>query len=232
MVRRISLLFMFVCLCTSSGWSKMKQEEKDYLDSQIAKVVAQISALQNQMVAYQTKMDALSKELSGLQKAQVDFQDTLNHQHESLTEMELSINSMRQQHSMDFGTVDSDIKVLEGQVHQLTLAANTPPVPATAGTMASAPPPAAGSSSSTVPAAPLAQGNITVVEGDAITVDVGSAQGLQKGSRLSVFKASDPGTRVGELEITDVVDSTTAHARVVNMNLGLHPEAADVVRVE
>lgn len=229
MVRRISLVLVFVCFCANSGWSKMKQEEKDYLDSQIAKVIAQISALQNQIVVYQSKMDVLSKGLSSLQKTQVDFQDTLNHQHESLTEMELSINSMRQQHSMDFGTVESEIKVLEGEVHQLTLASNTPPVPATAGTMASTPPPGMALSPS---AAPLAQGNITLVEGDTITVDLGSAQGLQKGSRLSLFKANDPAARVGELEITDVIDPTTAHARALSLNPGLHPEAADVVRVE
>jgi len=208
----------------------MKQDEKDYLDSEIAKVISQIAALQTQINAYQTKMDLLAKQLSDLQKSQVDFRDTLNNQHETLTEVELSINSMRQQHSMDFGTIESEIKVLDGQVHLLTLAANKPIAPETAGAAAPMADMPTGTSSASQTA--LAQGNITLVDGDAITVDLGSAQGLQKGSRLSLFKANEPSARAGELEITDVIDSTTAHAKVLNMNPGLHPEAADVVRVE
>ena len=38
-------------------------------------------------------------------------------------------------------------------------------------------------------------------------IDMGSAQGLQQGSRLAVYKATDPNTRVGVIEVTQVVDT-------------------------
>jgi hypothetical protein len=63
-------------------------------------------------------------------------------------------------------------------------------------------------------------------------IDMGSAQGLQQGSRLAVYKATDPNTRVGVIEVTQVIDTGNARARIVTMNSGVKPEFSDVVRVE
>jgi hypothetical protein len=75
------------------------------------------------------------------------------------------------------------------------------------------------------------QGYITAVDGSTVMIDMGSAQGLQQGSRLAVYKATDPNTRVGVIEVTQV-ESGNAHARIVTMNSGVKPEFSDVVRVE
>jgi hypothetical protein len=63
-------------------------------------------------------------------------------------------------------------------------------------------------------------------------IDMGSAQGIQQGSRLAVYKATDPNTRVGVIEVTQVVDSGNSRARIVTMNSGVQPEFSDVVCVE
>ena len=63
-------------------------------------------------------------------------------------------------------------------------------------------------------------------------IDMGSAQGLQQGTRLAVYKATDVNTRVGVIEVTQVVDTGNSRARIVTMNAGVKPEFSDVVRVE
>ena len=63
-------------------------------------------------------------------------------------------------------------------------------------------------------------------------IDMGSAQGIQQGSRLAVYKATDTNTRVGVIEVTQVVDTGNARARIVTMNSGVKPEFSDLVRVE
>ena len=76
------------------------------------------------------------------------------------------------------------------------------------------------------------QGYVTAVEGTNVMIDMGSAQGIQQGSRLAVYKATDPNTRVGVIEVTQVVDTGNSRARIVTMNSGVKPEFSDVVRVE
>jgi hypothetical protein len=75
-------------------------------------------------------------------------------------------------------------------------------------------------------------GYVTAVEGDNVTVDIGSAQGLQPGSHLAVFKASDTTTRVGVMEIQQVIDAGNSRARLLTMNPGVQPEFGDIVRLE
>ena len=82
------------------------------------------------------------------------------------------------------------------------------------------------------PSRPANQGYITAVDGTNVMIDMGSAQGIQTGSRLAVYKAADANTRVGVIEVTQVVDSGSARARIVTMNAGVNPEFSDVVRVE
>jgi hypothetical protein len=63
-------------------------------------------------------------------------------------------------------------------------------------------------------------------------IDMGSAQGIQPGTRLAVYKAADPNTRVGVIEVTQVVDTGNSRARIVTMNAGVKPDFSDIVRVE
>jgi hypothetical protein len=89
----------------------------------------------------------------------------------------------------------------------------------------------------TIPAAPPAsrptnQGYVTAVDGTNVMIDMGSAQGIQQGSRLAVYKATDPNARVGIIEVTQVIDTGNARARIVTMNSGVKPEFSDVVRLE
>jgi hypothetical protein len=77
------------------------------------------------------------------------------------------------------------------------------------------------------------QGYITVIDKDnTVTVDLGSDQKIQPGSRLAVYKATDPNTRVGVLEVVQALDAGNSRARIVTMNAGVRPEFSDIVRLE
>jgi hypothetical protein len=49
---------------------------------------------------------------------------------------------------------------------------------------------------------------------------------------LALYKASDPNTRVGVIEIIQVIDAGTSRAQIVEVNPGVKPEFSDVVRLE
>jgi len=74
------------------------------------------------------------------------------------------------------------------------------------------------------------QGYVTAVEGNNVMLDMGSSQGIHQGSRLALYKASDPNTRVGVIEIIQVIDAGTSKAQIVTLNTGVRPEFSDVVR--
>ena len=76
------------------------------------------------------------------------------------------------------------------------------------------------------------EGYITAVEGETVTIDRGSAHGLQGGERLAVFLAVDPENQVGELEVSRVVESQQAQCRVMELKSGVSLDFGDIVRLQ
>src|SRR2546425_694816 len=80
--------------------------------------------------------------------------------------------------------------------------------------------------------APVTQGYVTNLDRNEVVIDQGSGKGLRVGSRLAFFKATDPTTRVGELEVTVVTGAGSSRARILTMAAGVRPEFGDIVRLE
>jgi peptidoglycan hydrolase CwlO-like protein len=256
MTRRVSLSLVVMMLCCGTAFAKISKNDKDYIDDKIADVNMSIKALQNQIAALRVQMEALGKQLALLQTTQQALSEDSKHQANSMTDIYTTINSMRASHAADLGTIKDVMNVLLTQMSGLSKQVNAlaaqgataAPVtaatiaPATGSTLAaavvpaSATTPAAAAPVAAPPAQPAApavtEGNVTLVEGSKISVDLGSAQNLHPGSKLSLFKAQDPAARVGELEVTDIVDSSNCHARIASLITGAQPEAGDVVRPE
>ncbi len=76
------------------------------------------------------------------------------------------------------------------------------------------------------------EGYITAVQGETVTIDRGSAHGLQGGERLAAFLAVDPETQVGELEVSGVVESQQAQCRVMELKSGVSLDFGDIVRLQ
>ena len=221
MMRRIILAIFLLLFLTPSAWPKFKEDEQKYLDDQFKAVLEQMQALGNQLAA-------LNAQQAELKQNQAQLQAVIMRQQHQIQDLDEMLSSLRINNEENFSKLKTAIADLRAQtenaVSKLTSQSVAPPTPsaevAPVARPASAPPPQ------------KSQGYITAVDGTNLMIDMGSAQGLQQGSRLAVYKATDPNTRVGVIEVTQVVDTGNARARIVTLNPGVKPEFSDVVRVE
>jgi hypothetical protein len=222
MTRRIILAVFLVLCLTPSAWPKFKEDEQKYLDDQFKAVLDQMQALGNQVAA-------LNGQLAELKQNQAQLQAAFIQQKRQLQDLDEMLGSVRLGDEDSFAKLKTAIADLRTQtdnaVSKLTgQPVGQPGVPITVAPVIN-------------PVAPVGsgqktQGYITAVDGSNVMIDMGSAQGIQQGSRLAVFKATDTNTQVGFIEVIQVVDAGNARARIVTMNSGVKPEFSDVVRVE
>jgi regulator of replication initiation timing len=221
MTRRIILAIFLLLILTPSAWPKFKEDEQKYLDDQFKAVLDQMQAMGNQIAA-------LNAQLAEIKQNQTQLQVTIvrqQHQLQDLDEMLSSLHIGNEESFSKLRTAIADLRtetdsVIAKLAGQPVAPASTPAEIATTPTVAP------------TPARRTSQGYVTSVEGSTVMIDMGSAQGIQQGSRLAVFKATDPNTRVGVIEVTQVVDAGNSRARIVTMNSGVKPEFSDMVRAE
>jgi hypothetical protein len=222
MTRRITFVIFLLLFLTPSAWPKWKEDEQKYLDDQFKSVLDQMQALGNQVAT-------LNAQLAELKQNQAQLQAVTIRQQRALQDLDQMLSSLRIGNEENFASLKTALTELRAEteeaVKKLTgQPAQQPAAPAEAALVTHPVP---------VPARQAPQGYITaVIDSGNVMIDMGSAQGIQQGSRLAVYKATDPNTRVGVIEVTQVIDAGNARARVVTMNAGAKPEFSDVVRVE
>lgn len=228
MRRRIILAIILLLCLAPCAWPKFKDDEKQYLDDQF-------KAMLNQMQAMSIQVAALNARMEELKQTQVQLQAVIlrqQHQLQDLDDMLSSLHMGDEENFSQLKVVIADLRAEAEKAAKLSSQAAAPPPPLEVApephreVVAVAPRPA-------TPAGLQApQGYITAIEGANVTIDVGSAQGVKPGVRLAIYKAADPKTRVGVIEVTQVVDASNSRARIVIMNPGMKPEFSDVVHVE
>ena len=218
MTRRIILALVWVLCLTSSAWPKFERDERRYLDQQFKAVLDQMQALDNQITA-------LNAQLAELKQNQTQLQIAVIRQQHQLQDLDDMLASLRIGDEENFSKLKTEIAELRtAKDNGLNKMTDQP------GAHGEVSEPAHATASAPVPH--VFQGYVTVVEGSSVMIDLGSGQGIQQGSRLGVYKAADPNTRVGVVEVTQVIDSGNSRARVVTIDSGVHLEFSDVVRVE
>lgn len=223
MMRRLHLAMIMLVICASTAWPKWKEEDQKYLDSQF-------QAIQEQVQALKTQMETLNATIAELRQNQAQLQAAMVRQIRVLQDTEQLISSMRTGGDENFSTLKLAVSQLRAETQKSFGTLLGQPVQTFPGsTEAAVMPRGIGAA----PATPQAtQGYITVVDGNSVTVDLGSARGIRSGSRLVIYKAGDPNTRVGVLEVTQVLDADNSKGRIVTMNAGVRPEFSDIVRLE
>jgi TolA-binding protein len=220
MMRRTMLAVFFVLLVVTSAWPKFKEDEQQYLNDQF-------KAIQDQVQALTTQLQTLNAQLQELRQNQAQFQAVIVRQQRSLQDLDQMVTSMRLGDEENFSSLKTAITQLrnETQAGLKQLGGGSSPgfVPSEIATPKAGP---------AAPAATVLQGYVTAVEGNNVMLDMGSSQGIHQGSRLALYKASDPNTRVGVIEIIQVIDAGTSRAQIVTLNTGVRPEFSDVVRLE
>jgi flagellar hook-associated protein FlgK len=221
MMRRIILATFLLLSLTPSAWPKFKEDEQKYLDDQFKAVLDQMQALGNQIAA-------LNAQLAALKQNQDQLQAVMNQQKRQLQDVDELLSSQRIGNEDNFAKLKTAIADLRAQTDNAVSKLTGQPAEPTGAppevTLVPRPPAPASRQTN--------QGYITNVDGTNVMIDKGSAQGMQVGSQLAVYKATDPNTRVGVIEITQVVDSGNSRAHIVTMNAGVKPEFGDIIRVQ
>lgn len=222
MTRRILLSILFLLLCATSASPKWKEEEQQYLDDQF-------KAVQDQIQALATHVQSLNAQLVEMRQNQAQLQTVIIRQQRALQDLDQMLSSMRLGNEESFASLKTVINQLRAETQTSLGKLTGQPTQPLGGTteVATAP-----RSAPTTPARQVPQGYITAVEGNNVIVDLGSAQGVQQGSKLAVYKATDPNTSVGVIEVIQVLDAGNSRARIVTMNTGVRPVFADIVRLE
>jgi uncharacterized protein YdcH (DUF465 family) len=220
MMRRMMLAFFFILVAVTSAWPKFKEDEQKYLDDKF-------KALQDQVQALSTQLQTVFLQLQELRQNQAQFKAIIDNQQRSLKELDDMVRSMQIGSEERFSGLKQAITQLrnETQAGLRTLGGGTAPGPAP-----SEPARPGG-------ATPVLQCNVLNVEGStvgsSITLDVGSSNpGIHQGSRLKLYKASDPTTQVGVIEITQIIDAGNSRAQIVTLNSGVQVVFGDVARLE
>ncbi len=222
MIRRIGLSLVLLMCFASLVSAKLKQEDQDYLDERFQSVLAQIQQLKSQV-------DTLTAQLKQVAQNQSDLQQTAMREQNSLSDIEHALSGLRVASEENLTNLRNTLTALQGEqqknVQALNALANQI---STVGQQQASSAPAA-----KAPSPPMVQGYITVVDkdGTSVTVSLGSGQGLHTGSKLALYKGSDNATanRVGVLEVGAVIDTGNAHAKIVTLSEGAHPEFGDIV---
>jgi uncharacterized protein YdcH (DUF465 family) len=219
MMRRMMLALFFVLWMVTNAWPKFKEDEQQYLDDQF-------KAIQDQVQALTTQLQTLNAQLQALRQNQAQFQAVIDHQQRSLQDLDQMVTSMRLGNEEN----SSNLKTAITQLRNETQAAF-----AKLGVVTGAGP--GGATQAAVsrpqPSVPLVvQGSIIDVKGDNVKIDLGSSQGVHEGSRLALYKDTDPNTQVGIIEVTQVIDGGNSFAHILQVNPGVRLGFGDVVRLE
>jgi outer membrane murein-binding lipoprotein Lpp len=218
MMRRVTIALAFVLCVVPSAWPKFKEDEQSYLEDHF-------KAIQDQVQALTTQLQTLNAQLQQLLQNQAQFQAIVAHQQRSLQDLDQMVTSMRLGSEENYSNLKTAITQLrsETQAAFVKLSGGSVPSPTGGGgTIASGP---------ASPSTP-AQGYVLAVDGNNVTLDTGAVAGIHEGSRLVLYKSSDPNTRVGVLEVIQVMDGGKSRAQVVTLNPGVRPDFSDVVRLE
>jgi uncharacterized phage infection (PIP) family protein YhgE len=217
MMRRTMLALFLVLGVVTSAWPKFKEDEQQYLNDHF-------KAIQDQVQALTSQLQILNAQLQELRQNQAQFQAAITREQSSLRDLDQMVTSLRLGSAEDLSNLKTAILQLRKETQDgfaKLSGVSAPSLTAGGGTAPAQPP-------SQAPAS----GYVLLVEGNNVTLDTSSIGGIHQGSRLALYKASDLNTRVGVLEVIQVMDAGKSRAQIVTLNTGVQPEFSDVVRLE
>lgn len=217
MIRRIIASLLLVLCVAASAWPKLKEDDQKFFEDQFKTILDQVQALT-------TQLQTLNAQLQVLQQNQAQVQAIITRQQRSLQDLDQMVHSLAINNEENFSSVKMVI---------LQLRKETQDGLAKLGGMSSSPV-AGGGGTAPAPAPTQASGLAYIIEAkeDNMEIDMGSSQGLHPGSRLQFFKASDPNTPVGIVEVDQVLGAGRSRVKVVNLNPGVQVEWGDMVRLQ
>jgi len=204
----VALVSLALCFAPEAGAQKKQKDPvlHQYLIEEFGKLQAQITQLNE-------RLGTLESELARAKQLQNEINGEVRNAQTSLKSSDTSLSSFRLSTQQDLLGLKTDLTQLRQDVAKLVdivqrgLAA-----------------PAAAQG----PAAP--EGYITAVGDKDVTINLGSGHGVKVGMRFNVFRAADPKTQVGVIEVIEVLDANNSKATILFSKPDARFEFSDVVR--
>jgi DNA-binding ferritin-like protein len=214
-MRRLHVaLLLVIALCLPSVASAQKKPKDPILQTYLEE---QFAGLTKKLDEIGERVATLEVELGKVKQLQADSAGEQRNAQNAARNTDSSLTSFRLSNQQDIITLKTDVAKILQDVTALLEGAKR------------------AEAAAAVPEAPKIEGYITdpPAEGkDVCTVNKGSAAGVKVGMRLLVFKAGDPNSQVGLLEITEVLDANNSRAKILHSKPGIKLEFSDIVRAE
>lgn len=209
------------------AWAQRQPKHKDpVLEQYLIREFAQLNKRLDEMGA---RVAALESELAQSRDRQNEALAGLRSVQEALKQLDAAISNVRASTGQDAVGLKTDMAALRQDVSRITdFLARMVTQQMTA---ASRPEPSADTGAPRAPERPAIEGYITAVaENGSITISLGSSNGVLVGMRFNVYRAADPKTQIGVIEVVEVLDSNNSRAAVYLAKPDIKFEFSDIVR--
>ncbi len=178
-------------------------------------LVPEITTIEEKLDKLAARLDAVEGQLAKVKEQQQALANDIHASQEQVKATDTSVTSLRVSNQEDLLSVKTDVARIRRDLGDLTdevrKAAAPPPAPAPA-------------------PQPKVEGYVTQVLANTISINLGSAAGVEVGMKFGVYKAAEPQTRIGTIEVTEVVDANNSKAKIVASNPNTKFQFSDIVR--
>jgi len=176
-------------------------------------LVTELSSIQQKLEKLSARLDSMEGQIAKVKEQQQALAAEFHTNQELTKATDTSVTSLRASNQEDLLSLKADVARIRRDVTDINDELRK----------SAAPPPAAA-------AQPKMEGYITQASPSSITINLGSGAGVETGMRFGVYRAAEPQTRIGTIEITEVLDANNSRAKVVASNPNTKFQFSDIVR--
>jgi hypothetical protein len=199
------------------------QQQKKFKDEGLQQfLIPELTQIQAKLDKMAEKLATLDAALGKLQAQQAALAEDQRSTQGLLKATDASVTSLRVTNQQDLLGVKTDLVQIRRDIGEIADQMRRSAAPAPSPAAVAAPPPPA--------PAPAADGYVTQVSDTEVTINLGSAAGVRVGMRFSVYHGADLQTRIGIVEITDVMDANNSRARILETKPDAKFQFSDIVR--
>lgn len=214
-----AFLIVAAALGLAPGAAAQQKKFKDEALQQF--LVPELAAIQSKLDKLTERLAALEDDIAKLKQRQDDLVADQRSTQSLLKATDNSVTSLRVSSQQDVLGLKTDITQMRRDISDMSdlLRRSISPPPPTTSTTTNPP-----------VSAPASDGYITQVTDNGVTISVGSSTGVKVGMRFNVFRAAEPQSNIGVVEVVDVLDANNSRAKIISSKPNIRFEFSDIVR--
>jgi len=199
-----------------------RAQQKKFKDEGLQQyLVPEITTVESKLDKLAERLAALEAEISKIKQLQADLAADVRATQGLLKATDTSVTSLRVSSQQDTLGLKTDITQMRRDLSDIAELLRTNNAQSQPSMQSSNPP-------QSVPAPTDAY--ITQVTDNGVTISAGSSTNVRVGMRFNVFRASDPQSNIGVVEVVDVLDANNSRAKIVSSKPNVRFEFSDIVR--